>query len=85
MTVIGDSQLGLVLAEKNGAGWKLSTLIEGAGPVVWFDKPGKHGDVIDTDQSFTSKCGVIVHFDGESTDIAFGWTGSAIEKVWLSD
>ena len=42
-------------------------------------------DVIDTDKSFTSKCGVIVYFDGESTDIAFGWTGSAIEKVWLSD
>ncbi|MCA1828830.1 MAG: hypothetical protein ABR567_19560 [Myxococcales bacterium] len=76
----------LLLAEKDGSGWKLSPLqsARGASMAVWFGKAGKYESVYG-EKSFTSKGDVILYFDGESATIAYGWTGAAIEKVWTSD
>lgn len=53
-------------------------------PVVWTEKPGKYDDVygqktLNADRPVVVLCGY------ESWAILYAWTGSKVERIWISD
>ncbi len=76
----------LIVAHKLGR-WELQ-LLESSDttplPVVWRDRPGKYQDVYG-EKKLAATHPVIVLCGYESWAIVYAWTGSKIEKVWISD
>ena len=75
----------LVIARKIADAWEVRPLETTDGtPVVWSQRPGKYKDVYGQ-KTLRAAHPVIVFCGYESWAILYAWTGSAVDKVWLSD
>jgi len=75
----------LVVARRIAAGWELRLIETTDGtPVVWRQGPGKYQDVYGG-KTVLAAHPVVVFCGYESWAILYAWTGSGIDKVWLSD
>jgi hypothetical protein len=77
----------LVIAHKVQNQW-LTVLLDSVGasnpPVVWTEKPGKYDDVYGQ-KSVNATRPVVVLCGYESWAILYAWTGTQVEKIWISD
>ena len=78
-------QTQLVIARKVTDSWEVRLIETTDGtPVVWSEGPGKYKDVYGQ-KTLRAAHPVIVFCGYESWAILYAWTGSAVDKVWLSD
>ncbi len=75
----------LVIAREIADSWEIRLIETTDGtPVVWIEGPGKYEDVYGQ-KTLRAAHPVIVFCGYESWAILYAWTGSAVDKVWLSD
>ncbi len=75
----------LIVARQVGGGWEIRSLSTTDGtPVVWREGPGKYDDMYG-EKKIRAKNPVIVLCWYGSSAIVYAWTGTEVEKVWLSD
>lgn len=75
----------LVVARQLAGRWEIRLLETTDGtPVVWRERPGKYEEIYGQ-KTIQAKSPVIVFCGYESWAIAYAWTGTEVEKVWLSD
>ncbi len=75
----------LIVARQVGGGWEIRSLSTTDGtPVVWREGPGKYDDTYG-EKKIRAKNPVIVFCWYGSSAIVYAWTGTEVEKVWLSD
>src|SRR5207245_1530346 len=75
----------LVVARQAAGGWEIRSLDTTDGtPVVWREGPGKYDDMYG-EKKIRAKNPVIVLCWYGSSAIVYAWTGTEVEKVWLSD
>lgn len=76
----------LVLAHKDGAAWKTTTIetTDGAAPVVWSEKPGEYKDVYGV-KKIRATNPVIVFCGYYSWAVLYAWTNNKVAKIWLAD
>jgi len=75
----------LVVARRVGARW-IFRLLEsnGVGAVVWSQSRGEYNDIYGKN-SVKAKYPVIVLCKYEAWAIVYSWTGTKVDKVWISD
>jgi hypothetical protein len=76
----------LIVAHQVGVNWRTTVLGKGGAsvPVVWSLPPGKYTDVYGQ-KSIRATRPVIVFFAYESWGVLYGWTGNAVNKIWIAD
>jgi hypothetical protein len=78
----------LVLAHRVSDRWHLVSLETGDqlpnAPVVWSQPPGKYPDIYG-EKTMIAKRPVIVFCKYEAWAIVYSWTGTRVDKVWISD
>jgi hypothetical protein len=75
----------LVIAHRIGTQWAFRLLAsDGVGAAIWRQGPGKYEDIYG-EKSINAKYPVIVLCKYEAWAIVYSWTGTKVDKVWLSD
>jgi len=75
----------LVVAHQLGSAWDIRLLDTADGAVaVWREAPGKYEGIYGGKQ-ISAKNPVILISDYGSFTILYAWTGTDVEKIWLSD
>jgi hypothetical protein len=75
----------LVVAHQSGNAWDIRSLDIADGAVaVWREGPGKYESMYEA-KPIRAKNPVILIGDYGSFTILYAWTGTEVEKIWLSD
>ena len=76
----------LVVAHQVGSDWEIRSLDKTDGtPVVWRQGPGKYEGLYSEEKPIRAKYPVIVFCGYGSWAVLYAWTGTGVEKIWLSD
>jgi hypothetical protein len=83
---VGKRKTELVVAHQVGNDWEFRSLETSDGtPVVWRQGPGKYVGMYQEEKSIRAKNPVVVLCWYGSSAILYAWTGTEVQKVWLSD
>jgi len=83
---VGKRKTELVVAHQVGNDWEFRSLETSDGtPVVWRQGPGKYEAMYQEEKSIRAKNPVVVLCWYGSSAILYAWTGTEVQKVWLSD
>jgi hypothetical protein len=81
-----DRTVELIVARQLGGTWDIRSLAKTTGSgVVWRQAPGKYEGMYDGEKTIIATRPVIVLCGYGSWEVVYAWTGSSVEKVWLSD
>ena len=73
------------MAHEGISGWEFRSVDTTDGtPVVWHEGAGKYSDVYG-EKTIQATHQVIVLCGYESWAILYAWTGTEIQKIWISD
>ena len=80
-----ERKVELVVAHDAVSGWEFRSVDTADGrPVVWHEGAGKYRDVYG-EKTIQATHQVIVLCGYESWAILYAWTGTEIQKIWISD
>lgn len=80
-----ERKVELVVAHEVISGWEFRSVDTTDGtPVVWHEGAGKYSDVYG-EKTIQATHEVIVLCGYESWAILYAWTGTEIQKIWISD